>query len=52
MKPIDKDTGLRIKPNGSMYVDRSVFYSRKSVQDTIKKMRESDVYPKVASKPK
>lgn len=52
IKPGNKDTGLRVKPNGSMYVDRSVFYSRKSVQDTIKKMRESGVYPKVAPKSK
>jgi len=52
MKFNNKDTGLRVRPNGSMYVDRSVFYSRKSVKDTIRKMRESGVYPKVAVKPK
>jgi hypothetical protein len=46
------DTGLRVKPEGTIYVDRKVFYARQKVRDTIVKMSESSAYPKAASRSK
>lgn len=40
-----KDTGLRVQTNGTFYVDRKIFYQRSEVRDTLKKMKESGVYP-------
>jgi len=41
-----KDSGLRVKESGSIYVDRSVFYSRPEVIETVKRMSKSKAYPK------
>jgi hypothetical protein len=35
------DTGLRGTTEGRLYVDKSVFYNRKEVRDTIQKLKES-----------
>lgn len=44
-KEVD-DTGLRGTFEGRLYVDKSVFFQRKDVQDTIKKLQESPVIKK------
>jgi len=40
-----KDTGLRVNPNGSIRVNKSVFYSRSEVKSVVSKMRASSAYP-------
>lgn len=40
-----KDTGLRVNPNGSIRVNKSVFYSRDEVKNVVVKMKAYDVCP-------
>lgn len=40
-----KDTGLRVNTNGSIRVNKTVFYSRSEVKKVVAKMRASDAYP-------
>jgi hypothetical protein len=40
-----KDTGLRVNANGSIRVNKSVFYSRSEVKNVVAKMKASSAYP-------
>ena len=40
-----KDTGLRVNVNGSIGVNKSVFYSRSEVKNVVAKMKASSAYP-------
>ena len=40
-----KDTGLRVNANGSIRVNKSVFYSRSEVKNVVSKMKASKAYP-------
>lgn len=42
----DKDTGLRGKFNGELYIDKKVFFSRKDVQRVIRHVIESPILRK------
>ena len=33
-----KDTGMRVRPNGSIYVNKKVFFSRPDVKKVIRKL--------------
>ncbi len=39
----DKDKGLRGTSSGKLYVDKAVFYKRSDVQESIKKLKDSDI---------
>jgi len=38
---VKKDTGLRGKFNGELYVDKRIFFKRKDVRDVIKGLKDS-----------
>lgn len=40
-----KNTGLKVNANGSIGVDKSIFYSRAEVKDAVAKMKLSNAYP-------
>jgi hypothetical protein len=37
---LKNDTGMRVRPNGSIYVNKKVFFSRKEVKDNIQKLKK------------
>lgn len=46
LKDTKTDSGLRVSPNGSIRVKKSIFYARKEVQNILSKMKASNAYPK------